>query len=54
MLNKPSFTGKFRRKINDMIHTCNKSDIRKGFGPTNLVVADIEDLILEVQGICPI
>ena len=51
---KINFTGKFRRKINDMINTCNKMDIKKGFGSTNLTVADIEKLIGEVQGVCPI
>ena len=47
-------TGKFRRKINDMIHTCNRMDVKRGFGPTNLVVEDVENLIWEAQGMCPI
>lgn len=42
---KRNFTGEFRRKINDMIHTCNKMDIKRGFDSTNLTVEDVEELI---------
>lgn len=42
---KINFTGEFRRKINDMIHTCNKMDIKRGFYSTNLTVEDVEELI---------
>lgn len=37
-----------------MIHTCNKMDVKRGFGSTNLTVEDVEELIWEVQGVCPI
>ena len=50
---KINFTGKFKRKINDMIRTCNKMDFKKGFGSTNLTVEDVEELIWEAQGMCP-
>lgn len=47
------FTGEFRRKINDMIHTCNRMDTKRGFGPINLTVEDVEELIWETRGMCP-
>jgi len=51
---KLKFSGKFRRKINDMIHTCNRMDIKNGFGHTNLAVEDVEELIWGVRGVCPV
>lgn len=43
----------FRSKIKNMINICNRMGIKNGFGKTNLVVEDVEELIMQQQGVCP-